>query len=129
MLPKIPSTISASKKLSCVDYANNERWTLELPLSGASVKASGSLVAIFSDSVVVVYSIPESSCLQRNFTGKIANVSCGQDYVAVMNEDTSGTSKIVMLNKKGEEVTTYDFSGNLLWTLPLPLPMLSTFIR
>ena len=45
----------SEQKLSCVDYANNEKWTLELPLSGASVKASGSLVAIFSDSVVVVY--------------------------------------------------------------------------
>ena len=50
----------------------------------------------------------------KEFYGKIANVSCGQDYVAVMNEYTSGTSKIVMLNKKGEEVTTYDFSGKFI---------------
>lgn len=104
----------SEQKLSCVDYANNEKWTLELPLSGASVKASSSLVAIFSDSVVVVYSNTGEQLFTKEFYGKIANVSCGQDYVAVMNEDTSGTSKIVMLNKKGEEVTTYDFSGKFI---------------
>ena len=30
----------SEQKLSCVDYANNEKWTLELPLSGACTTSS-----------------------------------------------------------------------------------------
>ncbi len=104
----------SEQNLSCIDYANNEKWTLQLPLTGASVKASSSLVAVYSESVVVAYSKTGEQLCTKEFYGKIKGVSCGQDYIAVLNEDTSGVSKIIMLNTKGEEVTTYDFSGKFI---------------
>lgn len=104
----------SEQKLSCIDYANNEKWSVELPFAGASTKASSTLAAVYSESIVVVYSNTGEQLFTKEFYGKIVNVSCGANYVAVLNQDAAGTSKIVLLNTKGEEVTKYDFAGKFI---------------
>lgn len=101
----------SEQKLNCIDYANNEKWSVELPFAQAKTKASAALASVYNDNIVVVYTNTGDPLFTKEFYGKIKGVQCGENYVAVLNEDASGTSKIVMLNTKGEEVTKYDFPG------------------
>ena len=95
----------SEQKLNCIDYANNEKWSVELPFAQAKTKASAALASVYNDNIVVVYTNTGDPLFTKEFYGKIKGVQCGENYVAVLNEDASGTSKIVMLNTKGEEVT------------------------
>ena len=97
-------------KLTCVDYANNEKWTTETLAANMKVAASSDMVAVYNDSNVQLFSANGQAYASKEFYGSVQQVACGKTLVAVLSTDYASNNRVILLNQAGEEAARYDFT-------------------
>ena len=98
------------KTLYANDFSANEKWSTAVLTEDMSLAASESLVSVYSKTTVQTFSYDATPHTPKEFYGQILQVRCGANYVAVLNEDTSGIQHVVLLDKAGNE-QKLDFNG------------------
>jgi hypothetical protein len=98
-------------KLTCIDYANNEKWSAALLASGMKISASQSLCAAFDGTRVQLFTSSGGPLSSKEFYGSVTQVRCGQTLTAVLNADFENQNRVILLNKSGTEVGRYQFTG------------------
>lgn len=83
-------------------------YTAALPASDAALTGSGSLTAVYSDNALQII----GADFAVEFSGKILDVRCANDYVAVLREDSTGAQALMVYNRAAVQVDQIDFDEN-----------------
>ena len=97
-------------KLTCIDYADNEKWSVDTMAADMKVAASSDLVAAYNDSNVQIFSANGQAYTSKEFYGSVQYVSCGKTLTAVLSTDYASNNRVILLNQAGEEVARYEFN-------------------
>ena len=97
--------------LSCIDYADNEKWSVSLLTSGMNVEASTELAAAYDDTRVQIFTANGEPSASKEFYGTIVQVRCGDTLTAVLSADYENQNRVILLDMSGNEVARYEFEG------------------
>lgn len=98
-------------QLTCIDYADNEKWRTELLAANMKVTASSTLVAAYDNTKVQMFTYNGEPLSSKEFYGTVSQVRCGKTLTAVLNTDYENSNRVIVLDSTGKEVTRYEFSG------------------
>ena len=104
--------------------------TYKINTEELKLTASSGLAALYNEAAVQVVSLSEPLAT----SGKVLDVKCGSEYIAVLQQDGAGDETLVVFDKLGQQADSMDFSevelidfgfsalqGNTLWTMEMDL--------
>lgn len=95
--------------LTCIDYADNEKWSVDLKIAGMKVDGSNELSAVYDKTHVQIYTANGDPLANKEFYGTVTQVRCGKTLTAVLNTDFENKNRVILLDKTGAEVNRYEF--------------------
>ena len=96
-------------KLYCTDYAGNQKWSADLQSPDMNLFASGDNVIAYNAVLMQVFGSSGQHISNTQFHGTVKRVSCSDQMIAALVEDTTGTTRIVLLDRKGAEITKLNY--------------------
>lgn len=94
----------SDNKLSCVDYSDNLKWTVEAQSGDLELNGSDQLVALNSTNALWLYNFDGTPVFQQpvSFSGTIEGVRCGVATIMVLYNDTDGVLNVDTIGTDGE---------------------------
>lgn len=104
----------SENKLSCVDYTDTLKWTLDTENADLELAASDSMVALSNTNRLWLFSFDGTAVFPEpiTFSGTIEGVRCGVATVMILYNDTEGILNVDTIGLDGERKRQLKFEDS-----------------